>query len=144
MLLNPGQIVKVGDAYTVIGNVAVGSLAPIPFGRPQEGRSSGWVKLERETVEGHPFCSCCGRTSELQVHHLEPFHLAPERELDPTNLIVVCRWCHWLVCHLCDWKAYNPLAVQDCARLADKIKHRWYDNPHRKKAHEQPDPAPGG
>jgi hypothetical protein len=48
---------------------------------------------------------------DVQVHHVRPFHLRPELELDPDNLISLCmaegRHCHLAVGHGGDFKAYN-------------------------------------
>ena len=39
-------------------------------------------------------CKECHRAGRLEVHHLIPVHRAPERELDPSNVVVLCRTCH--------------------------------------------------
>jgi len=58
---------------------------------------------------------------------MKPFHLHPELELDPTNLITLCmqpgQECHLYVGHGDSWKAYNPDVKQDAATtLADSTK----------------------
>lgn len=75
-------------------------------------RSSQWGKLQKHIVTVNPLCEGCGATDHLQVHHKKPFHLHPELELDPSNLVVLCmkpgQECHLYLGHGDSWKAYNP------------------------------------
>lgn len=74
-------------------------------------RSSRWPQVEREHRLREPACVACGHKSKVQVHHIKPFHLHPDLELDPRNLITLCeargRNHHLLLGHLGDWKSYN-------------------------------------
>lgn len=87
-------------------------------------RSSGWRKVRGEVVEERKKCECCQTKQNLDVHHIEPFHLAPEKELDKKNLIVLCSKCHFLIGHLCNWKSFNIDVVQDAQYLCEKIRNR--------------------
>ena len=58
----------------------------------------------------------------MEAHHLRPFHLWPELELDEGNLLALCEGNHDINCHLVighdfDFRGYNPDAVIDAARL---------------------------
>ncbi len=55
-------------------------------------RASEWVYVRNEFVRRHPRCEACGGSYNLNVHHIKPFHLYPELELDEDNLITLCRW----------------------------------------------------
>jgi 5-methylcytosine-specific restriction enzyme A len=94
------------------------------FGR----RDPGWEKARDDHLAAHPACAACGRTADLQVHHLKPFHLFPDLELDPNNLIVLCEISglnhHYLFGHLLDWHSWNASAALDAALWLDKIQHR--------------------
>lgn len=82
-------------------------------------RSSKWPALERQVVAERRECAACGSTKHLQVHHIKPFHLHPELELDPANLIVLCMdepECHLLIGHGDSFRAFNPDVVVDAAR----------------------------
>ena len=63
---------------------------------------------------------CCGRRF-LIAHHIVPFHLAPDLELDPTNLLALCEAkryginCHLLVGHLGNFLRSNPFVVANAA-----------------------------
>ena len=78
-------------------------------------RSPQWPRVRRLHLASHPRCAACGRTNSPEVHHLEPVQIAPERELDATNLITLCggsRNCHLAVGHGWNWKTWRPQAAE--------------------------------
>lgn len=88
-------------------------------------RSSKWPKVRKEHLDKNPYCEACGKRTKLDVHHIEPFHLKPERELDPTNLVTLCsNPCHLVFGHLMDYKSWNPEVIQDCKVYYIKYKSR--------------------
>lgn len=90
-------------------------------------RSPKWSTLRKEHLNSQPVCAACGRSKKLEVHHIEPVHLNPERELDPSNLITLCDDpCHILFGHLMDYKSWNEDVVRDCDMYLDKIQDRPY------------------
>lgn len=99
-----------------------------PFTATHESRSSHWAKVRAEHLEREPACAVCGSTKGLQVHHVQPFHLHPEFELDPANLITLCgpeeHNCHLLFGHLCSYQSWNPDVREDARMWAAKIKGR--------------------
>jgi hypothetical protein len=69
----------------------------------------------------------CGTNNGLEVHHIEPFHLNPEKELDTNNLITLCKkHCHLAIGHLMDYKSWNPDVVDDAGVYLNKVKNRPY------------------
>lgn len=84
-------------------------------------RASEWVYVRNEFVRRHPRCEACGSGYQLNVHHIKPFHLYPELELDEGNLITLCREHHFRIGHDPDgkgpakpnWSASNPNVKQD-------------------------------
>jgi 5-methylcytosine-specific restriction enzyme A len=89
--------------------------------KPGDGkRSSQWPAHRAAHLKLFPACAACGRTVGLEVHHIRPFHLHPELELDPNNLLTLCegggRNCHLVFGHFYNWKAYNPLVVSDARK----------------------------
>lgn len=71
-------------------------------------RASGWDAFRDGKVVAHPYCSLCSSEKELELHHKKPFHDHPELELDPNNVIVLCRNCHWWAGHCgVAWDAEN-------------------------------------
>lgn len=93
-------------------------------------RSPHWAAVRAKHLEAHPNCAVCGGKDKLQVHHKRPFHLHPELELDPDNLITLCEVkrdgvnCHLFVGHLGNYRSYNPDVAADADIWAAKIKGR--------------------
>jgi 5-methylcytosine-specific restriction protein A len=90
-------------------------------------RSSKWPTARKHHLKLHPVCEVCGGSEKLEVHHIEPYHLNPERELDPTNMITLCEGkkfvnCHLLFGHLGSYKNINPNVVEDAANWIGKLK----------------------
>lgn len=73
-------------------------------------RSSQWPEVRDEFLKSNPTCAACGADKRLNVHHMKPFHLHPDLELDPSNFITLCMVldCHLLIGHGDNFKAYNP------------------------------------
>lgn len=88
-------------------------------------RASEWVYVRNEFVRRHPRCEACGSGYNLNVHHIKPFHLYPELELDEGNLITLCREHHFRIGHDPDgkgpakpnWSASNPNVRSDAANM---------------------------
>jgi hypothetical protein len=81
-------------------------------GKPRAKRSASWPKVRKAHLADNPVCRACGGDKNLEVHHIAPFHLHPELELDPHNLITLCerasRNCHFVFGHFFDWQKFNP------------------------------------
>lgn len=91
---------------------------------PLGKRSSKWPAIEKAKLSKSPACECCGATKHLQVHHIHPFHLHPELELDMNNLVTLCmdkNECHIKVGHGDNFKAYNPNLLSDLADAKSDI-----------------------
>jgi 5-methylcytosine-specific restriction protein A len=87
-------------------------------------RSPEWPKVEHAHLKLFPTCAACGSNKRLQVHHIRPFHLHPELELDPNNLITLCMSpndCHILIGHGDDFKAYNPNVQTDASKVKANV-----------------------
>ena len=91
-------------------------------------RSSEWQAVRNDFVKRHPFCAACGSNKALNVHHIEPFHLRPELELDEWNLITLCRRHHFEIGHDPDgpwkpgkpnWSKSNPLVRSHCEQYRE-------------------------
>lgn len=100
-------------------------------GMTYEGpRASEWVYVRNEFVRRHPRCEACGSGYELNVHHIKPFHLYPELELDEGNLITLCREHHFRIGHDPDgkgpakpnWSLSNPNVRSDAANMRSKAR----------------------
>lgn len=100
----------------------------VPLGAVRSGR---WPTARRNHLLKFPNCQVCGEAKlKVEVHHVKPFHLHPELELDPDNLITLCESmhngvsCHQLFGHLGDFHSVNKDVRQDAKEWAEKITKR--------------------
>jgi hypothetical protein len=91
-------------------------------------RSSKWSKLRKQILKETKGCAICEGTKKLEVHHIVPFHLAPDKELAKENLIVLCERktyginCHLLVGHLGNYQKFNVNVELDAMTWNKKLK----------------------
>lgn len=97
-------------------------------------RSPKWSNVRKEHLINESKCRACGRKKDLEVHHIIPYHIKPEYELNPNNLITLCSNCHLLFGHLMDYKSWNVNVVTDCEQISLKIKNR----PYNEQTYQQP------
>jgi hypothetical protein len=96
-------------------------------------RSPRWHIIRRRWLILHPLCAACGQGDHLEVHHVQPFYLFPELELDEGNLLTLCSKgpggmdCHLVIGHSGDWKAYNKDSVADASRFLEMLTKRIYE-----------------
>lgn len=53
-------------------------------------------------------CSWCHRKKLLNRHHIIPQSANPALKDEYTNIVVLCRDCHFVLGHRCNWKRFNP------------------------------------
>lgn len=91
----------------------------------QSGRSPEWRKLRDAWLHSHGFCAACGTTEFLNVHHIKPFHMFPDMELDVGNLLTLCESpshnCHFTFGHAFNWSLWNPDVVEDAKLFSERI-----------------------
>jgi 5-methylcytosine-specific restriction protein A len=88
-------------------------------------RSPRWNEVRDTYIKTHSNCAACGSTKNLQVHHVIPFHLHPELELDTSNLITLCMdtgECHLNVGHGGSFRFYNENVKLDSAKFLSSKK----------------------
>lgn len=90
-------------------------------------RSPHWESFKHEFSKTNSRrCAYCDSPIDVQLHHEQPFHINPQRELDPTNLIWLCEEVgsnhHLHVGHCGDWKKFNPRVREDCLKNQKMIK----------------------
>lgn len=87
-------------------------------------RSPKWPAKRKAWLKAHPKCEACGKEASkimapwtMQVHHSEPFHLFPEKELDERTYVTMCSnpRCHLGDGHLNNFKKWNPYVKELCA-----------------------------
>ena len=89
-------------------------------------RSGQWPTV-RDKFLRDEVCKVCGRKDRLVAHHKMPFHLFPEKELDPENLIALCERknvlnCHLIFGHFGDWTRYNINIERDTEVWQKRLK----------------------
>jgi len=89
-------------------------------------RSANWKIIRKQHLKENNSCCGCGRKDKLEVHHIEPYHVNSNRELDPSNLITLCKSCHFIIGHLMDWSSWNIDVVSDCRVYLHKVSNRPY------------------
>lgn len=90
-------------------------------------RSPKWTRVRKAHLKEHPECAACGGKTSLDVHHIIPYHLRPDLELESSNLLTLCEkserfgWaCHRLLGHTLNWKLHNPNVVK-CAKYVREL-----------------------
>lgn len=102
----------------------------LPSGQVSGAERSGkWPALRKQILDEQPTCEACGGRDGCKPHHIKPFHVYPELELERSNVIVLCDQCHLMLGHLGDWPAWNPRVREDAARHLAEVQHRPYTKP---------------
>lgn len=123
-----GLVTGIALAATLVGGAEFQRLTPEhPSAQATfhpESRSGQWPKVRKEHLLIEPGCAVCGKKDDVEVHHVLPFHKEPALELDPDNLITLCRDHHFFVGHLLSWKSWNVDVRKDSKAWRKKIEER--------------------
>lgn len=80
-------------------------------------RNSKWESVREQHLKKYPYCAICDSNKFQQVHHIKPFHIFPDLELDETNLITLCEDPktnhHLKYGHLGNWKNWNEKLLKN-------------------------------
>lgn len=91
-------------------------------------RSPEWKDTKTKHLKQYPACAVCGCTKNVEVHHIIPFHIAPDMELNPDNLLTLCECkkyginCHLLIGHLGNYRRTNTTCRIDAVMWNMKLK----------------------
>ena len=91
-------------------------------------RSPKWRKVRAKHLVEKNECYICKSKKKLEVHHIIPFHIAPDLELEPNNLITLCENkkyginCHLLVGHLGNYRRTNLSCEVDAMTWRIKLR----------------------
>jgi hypothetical protein len=86
-------------------------------------RSGKWPAVRQRFIKAHPCCEACGSVQNLNVHHIFSFKNNPELELDPDNLITLCRKHHFFLGHSGNWSITNKKCKEEVK--AYRQLHPW-------------------
>lgn len=67
-------------------------------------------------------CAWCHRTVNLNRHHVIPQAANPALRDVRENLVVLCRDCHFVLGHRCDWHRYNPDVLYICTHFTNCVR----------------------
>jgi hypothetical protein len=96
------------------------------------GRSSSWRTVRNKHLKKFPTCAACGRTKNLEVHHIVPYQVDRSKELDTDNLITLCGdYCHFVFGHFMDYKSWNTNVVEDSKKYYMERLNRSYQFTYR-------------
>ncbi len=87
-------------------------------------RSSKWSDFIKQIKKEREGCAICGKKKGLEGHHRLPFHLYPKLELDPDNVIILCRKHHFIFGHLEYWESYNTQIAETTVYFKALLKGR--------------------
>ena len=93
-------------------------------------RSDKWPAFKKTFAKTHPqICTVCGSKVKVELHHIAPFHLNQDKELDPNNVIWLCESekylnCHLWYGHLGSFKSWNVDVATDAPLWNKKFLNR--------------------
>jgi hypothetical protein len=80
-----------------------------------------WRKVRKVHLKVEPCCQMCQRRKKLEVHHIQPWHMAFDLRYDPDNLVTLCRECHFRFGHFQNWHNYNPEILRLCSVVQEIV-----------------------
>ena len=100
--------------FALIGTI-LGVLICIGFSLVRNNSSDAYVYISEDVRAAPKYtdikmfdCSWCHRTKNLNRHHIIPQSADPSLKNDYSNMIILCRDCHFVLGHKCNWKKFNP------------------------------------
>lgn len=124
LALVAASVMGVAGFYAGTSTVAPPEHSMIPLPPMEAPRSSTWPTFRKHHLENHPKCEVCGSKESLQVHHKAPFHLHPELEEDPNNVVTLCLRHHFVVGHLENYSSYNMHLDEDIVFWRKRLQER--------------------
>lgn len=90
-------------------------------------RSPKWRAVRDHHLIAEPQCRACNSKKTLQVHHIQPFSMHPELELDHNNLMTLCMdttECHLRLGHGGNFQTDNLSVVADVEEVRNHPENR--------------------
>lgn len=111
--------------------IVIGELLTAVFGDPYSDAYyyGNTVSMQSSYKDVPMFeCSWCHRTKKLNRHHIIPQSADISKKDDFDNIIVLCRDCHFVLGHRCDWKHFNPDVVEICSIYTNHLISSEYND----------------
>ena len=103
----------VGILFFIVMNNVLTRVFEEPYSDAYYYGDTAMIQSSYKTIKMFE-CSWCHRTKKLNRHHVMQQKYYPELRDDPTNIIVLCRDCHFVLGHRCNWHTYNPDVAVIC------------------------------
>ena len=87
-------------------------------------RSGKWPAVREAHMAKFPNCAVCDTDESCEAHHVKVFYKNPSEELNPNNIITLCRQHHLEFGHLGSFKSFNKNVREDAETWNKKIKNR--------------------
>lgn len=82
-----------------------------------------WRRARNLYISAHYECAMCGIRKKLEVHHVVPYHVSEKLRYDQSNLITLCRECHFRFGHGRNWHKSNPDVRNLCKQAQESLSH---------------------
>lgn len=82
-----------------------------------------WRRARSIYIRRHGLCAMCGAGKKLEVHHVVPYSKSEALRYDQTNLITLCRECHFRFGHGRNWHKSNPDIRNLCEKSKESLSH---------------------
>ena len=86
-----------------------------------------WEEWRKQYIKKHKnemYCHVCGEKHKLELHHICPRHICPDKIFDENNIIVLCHSCHFRIGHLNNWDIWNPHVAEDSKLIYNLLQRR--------------------
>ena len=84
-----------------------------------------WESYERRYYRTHTkVCASCNQKIHIDLHHIQPRHISPALIFIESNLIPLCRACHFHIGHLLNWDYFNRHIISDTKLLNTQLQSR--------------------
>ena len=71
-------------------------------------------------------CAWCHKTKNLNRHHVIPQSIDKKLKNNPDNIVILCRDCHFVLGHRCNWRKFNPDVMEIVSNYTNSIMSASY------------------
>ena len=82
-----------------------------------------WRKVRNDFVSRHPRCRMCETTTDIEVHHIIPWHVDENLRYAEHNLVTLCRPDHFRFGHWRNWRSQNSHIIE-LAEVTTEMRRR--------------------
>lgn len=127
---NKSFFTNIGLILTFLAFVYFCSAIPLPA---NQVAAQPVVQPEQRALTAE--CAWCHQKKHLNKHHIIPRSADPSLKDVDSNIIILCRECHFVLGHRRNWKRFNP----DVVTVINMFTNDWSSKDYREmkaKEHE--------